>query len=390
MTYAADLELYDADSHIMELPDFLANYADSDLRDRLESVNVDKAPPADEPLDKAIARGHKHRSEHVAEVLAMGDDVLRGPRNYDAIGAFNADERRQVNDILGFKKQLVFGSIAMLPGLDPHDDLDFQYGAARAFNRGLSDFTRSDECMVGVAATSLDDPQRAMEELDFILKQPGLGAVMIPHRHCGGRSPGHNDFDPFWARLQEAKVPFALHVGGNQIRVDRPWWNTGRPEPTDWFGGGENIRGKDIVALNHSVEMFLTAMLMDGVFERHPGLTGAVVELGAGWVPSFLTRLDWAVSIWKKSEPELAKLTGKPSEVIAERMAFTPFVFEDVGELIRQSSADLYLFSSDYPHAEGGRDPLGRFGESLAEISQMDCAKFYAENFKRVVPLATA
>ena len=71
-------------------------------------------------------------------------------------------------------------------------------------------------------------------------------------------------------------------------------------------------------------------------------------------------------------------------------MAFTPFVFEDVGELIRQSSADLYLFSSDYPHAEGGRDPLGRFGESLAEISQMDCAKFYAENFKRVVPLATA
>ena len=39
MTYAVDLEPYDADSHIMELPDFLAIYADSDLRDRLGSQN---------------------------------------------------------------------------------------------------------------------------------------------------------------------------------------------------------------------------------------------------------------------------------------------------------------------------------------------------------------
>ena len=136
--------------------------------------------------------------------------------------------------------------------------------------------------------------------------------------------------------------------------------------------------------------MFLTAMVIDGVFERHPRLTGAVVELGAGWVPSFLTRLDWTVKNWQRTEPELAKLSSKPSELIADRLAFTPFVFEDVGELIRQSSAELYLFSSDYPHAEGGRDPLSRFEQSLSEASQTDRSKFYAENFKRVIPLANS
>ena len=390
MTYAKDLELHDADSHIMELPDFLADYAEPALRDQLASISLTNAPPIGEPVEDIIARGRKHSSAHVAEILELGDEILRGPRNHDALGAFDPNERTQAIDILGFKRQLVFGSLGFWPALAPTDDLKFQYGAARAFNRALSDFTRADERMIGVGATSLDDPQRAIEELEFVLKQPGLGAVMIPHRLCGGRSPGHNDFDPFWARLQEARVPFALHVGGSELQVDAAWWNTGRPQPTDWIGGVENLRSKDIVALNHPVEMFLTAMVLDGVFERHPSLTGAVVELGAGWVPSFLTRLDWTVKSWRKTEPELAKLSSKPSEVIADRVGITPFVFEDVGELIRQSSAELYLFSSDYPHAEGGRDPLGRFGQSLTETSQKDRSKFYAENFKRVVPLATA
>lgn len=389
MTYAKDLELYDADSHIMELPDVLADYAEPGLRDRLANISLSNAPPISEPVEDIIARGRKHSSTRVAEILELGDDILRGPRNHDALGAFDSEERTQVIDILGVKRQLVFGSLGFWPALTPNDDLQFQYGAARAFNRALSDFTRTDERMVGVGVTSLDDPQRAIEELDFILEQPGLGAVMVPHRLCGGRSPGHSEFDPFWARLQEARVPFTLHVGGSELQVDSGWWNTGRPEPTDWIGGGENLRSKDILALNHPVELFLSGMVVDGVFERHSRLTGAVVELGAGWVPSYLTRLDWTVKNWQRTEPELAKLSGKPSEVIAERVGFTPFVFEDVGELIRQSSPELYLFSSDYPHSEGGRDPLGRFGQSLTDTSPADCAKFYAENFKRVVPLAT-
>ena len=33
-------------------------------------------------------------------------------------------------------------------------------------------------------------------------------------------------------------------------------------------------------------------------------------------------------------------------------MAFTPYPYEDVGELVRQSDSRLYLFSSDYPHVE--------------------------------------
>ena len=37
----------------------------------------------------------------------------------------------------------------------------------------------------------------------------------------------------------------------------------------------------------------------------------------------------------------------------ARALAFTPYPFEDVGALIRESSPELYLFSSEYPHTEG-------------------------------------
>jgi hypothetical protein len=71
-------------------------------------------------------------------------------------------------------------------------------------------------------------------------------------------------------------------------------------------------------------------------------------------------------------------------------MAFTPFVFEDVGALIDRSSDELYLFSTDYPHIEGGRDPIARFEASLGMRSAPVRDRFYAGNFLRIFPEARA
>jgi len=218
-----------------------------------------------------------------------------------------------------------------------------------------------------------------LNELEFAISL-GLGAIWVPHRPAGGRSPGHNDLDPVWARMAEAKIPFLLHVGGNPLQIKPEWMDTGRPVPTDWLGGGENVRGKDMIALHHAAETFVGALVLDGVLERHPELRGGVIELGAGWVPSLLRRLDLVAQIWKRSEPDLGALSSAPSELITRQMAFTPYPFEDVGAMIRESNPDLYMFSSDYPHIEGGRNPLGRFEASLDGMSEDVLEKFYADN----------
>jgi predicted TIM-barrel fold metal-dependent hydrolase len=80
----------------------------------------------------------------------------------------------------------------------------------------------------------------------------------------------------------------------------------------------------------------------------------------------------------------LKGFTRRPSEQIREQMAFTPFVFEDVSRLIDQSNDDLYLFSSDYPHTEGGRDPIARFESCMQNVSRESVDKFNSENFLRV------
>jgi predicted TIM-barrel fold metal-dependent hydrolase len=197
-------------------------------------------------------------------------------------------------------------------------DLDDRYGGCRAHNRGVAEFCADDPRLLGVGVVSLADTARAVAELDHAIGL-GLQALWVPAEPCGGRSPGHDDLDPFWARLSEAGVPFVLHVGGSPVQIRSEYMNTGRAVPTDWLGGGENVRSKDIAVLHHASEEFLSAMVLDGVLERHPDLRGGVVELGAGWVPGMLRRLDSAVEIWSRSEPELRAFTRTPSEQIRQR-----------------------------------------------------------------------
>jgi len=385
MAYATGRTFYDADSHIMELPDFLIAHADPQFRDAMPKITVN-APRLQVALGDAPSTG-AHSVERVEELIALGDGLISGPKGYLALGAFNRDERSRALDMLGFSRQLVFATFAEAAAFGEHNSIEHRYAAARAHNRAMAEFCARDKRLMGVALLPLDDTPMALAELGHAQKL-GLKAVWIPHRACGGRSPGHNDLDPVWARLAEANIPFVLHVGGAQLQLDKAWMNTGRPIPSDWLGGGENVRGKDMTSLHQPVETFIGTMVLDGVFERHPALRGGAIELGAGWVPSTLKRLDWIAEIWRKSEPDLAALRRRPSEQIIAQMAFTPYPYEDVGDLIRQSDSRLYLFSSDYPHVEGGRNPLGRFESTLKDCAETVVADFYSGNFAKLFSLA--
>lgn len=388
MTYAPPHRpFYDADSHIMELPDFLREYADPGIREQIPQVSYAASLVTDEEVDVIVSNGKRHAPEHVEAQIALGDQLIAQSKEIQALGAFDRADRSVALDMLGFRKQLVFATHSVATPFSPSRKLsnEIRYGAARAHNRALCDFCAADDRLMGVGIVPLEDPDHALAELDFAL-DAGLEAIWVPHHPAGERSPGHVDLAPFWAGLAESGTPFVLHVGGSPLQLDPRWANTGRPAARDWMGGGENIRSKDMAVLHQGPETFLAVMVMDGVFEQHPELRGASVELGAGWVPAMLTRLDWIVRSWSRVDEYLARLQRTPSETLREQMAFTPYVFEDVGELIDQSSPDLYLFSSDYPHVEGGKDPIGRFENSLG--GQPDSVRdgFYAENFLRIFP----
>ena len=41
----------------------------------------------------------------------------------------------------------------------------------------------------------------------------------------------------------------------------------------------------------------------------------------------------------------------------------------------------MLLFSSDFPHVEGGRNPLKRFEDNMPDLTDADKRKFYRDNF---------
>ena len=176
-------------------------------------------------------------------------------------------------------------------------------------------------------------------------------------------------------------MPFLLHVGATRAVLPRAYMNNGKPLPPDIVGGGENLRVRDFAALAYAPEMFLTALVFDSVFERFPSLRGGVIELGAGWVPQFLRTLDLSQKIFRRSDPEVAKLSLRASDYIRRHVRFTPFPGEDVGGMIRDAGSELFLFSSDYPHPEGTDDPVGRFERTFEGIGEDARQQFYAGNF---------
>ena len=390
MTYAGSRVLYDADSHIMELPDFLRKYADPAIRNDVPEVSYSASLVTDEEVAIIMNQGGVHSDEHISEQVAMGDTLIAKSKEIQGLGAFNRDDRSVAMDMLGFKKQLVFATHSLRLPFSASSKVDpiLRYGATRAHNRHMADFCGNDDRLMGVAAIPLTDPDMAIAELDWILSNDAHEAVWIPHTHAGGRSPGHVEFDPFWARLEEAGMAFVLHVGGAPLQSHPAWANTGRAAVKDWMGGGENLRAKDSAVLHHAPEQFLSAMVLDGVFERFPRLRGASVELGAGWMPEMLVRLDWTVSTFSRVDQYVSQFTRTPTEQLTQQFAVTPYVFEDVAGFIERSNDELYLFSSDYPHTEGGRDPIGRFEKNLGGATAQTMERFHSENFLRVFPHA--
>lgn len=90
---------------------------------------------------------------------------------------------------------------AYLEGVDP------LYDNIEAFNRWMDEdwgFQYKDR-IYAPAMLSLRDVERAVAELDRVLAA-GAKFIMLYPGPAYGRSPGDPYFDPFWARVNEAKV----------------------------------------------------------------------------------------------------------------------------------------------------------------------------------------
>ena len=130
---------------------------------------------------------------------------------------------------------------------------------------------------------------------------------------------------------------------------------------------------------------FLGALIYDGVFDRFPALRGGCIEQGAGWVVSWMHHLDYGLRAFKRTEEPLRRLASRPSDYVREHLKFTPFPGEDVGWMMGAAGEELFMFSTDFPHPEGGKDPRAKFEETLTDAGEEAKDRFYYANMAELL-----
>ncbi len=374
MAYVENRIVHDADSHLMELTDCLDAFLDPKYRAAYDDLPKVRAWPRDGKLVK-----HANKLHDDPEFLGGAEANILLRKNYEALGAFRKQDRPAALDHLGFASQLIFTTWCL--GNFALDDAnpELAYATAQAHNRMMADFCSIDRRFLGTGYIPLSDFARtiaaAREAIDL-----GCKALLIPSKCPKGHSPSHIAFEPLWAMAEEAGLPIVFHVGGEE-KLDPSYFNNGLPRVKDFHGGEENFTSVSYMPIPHSVMTTLAALIFDGVLDRHPRLKFGAIELGASWVPGWMRNMDSAALAFVRNEERLQKLSLKPSEFVRRQVRVTPYPHEDTGWIIANAGEEVALFSSDFPHVEGGRNPLKRFGESLANTPARAAERFYCGNF---------
>jgi predicted TIM-barrel fold metal-dependent hydrolase len=372
MPYVEGQTVHDADSHVMELPGTINRYLDPAFR----AAFVEKTGRMD-VLPEWFAKAAAQQQDPEFRAGAEANILLR--KNYEALGAFRADDRPTTLDHLGFASQLVFTTAALSNfGLEQMGEVELAVEAARAHNRMMTEFCAVDRRLLATGYVPLIDraraPQIAREAIAL-----GAKALIIPSRHPPGFSPSHVEFDPLWAVAEEAGLPILFHVGGEE-KMHHDYIENGLPFVKDFHGGDENFTSLTFMAIPLSLWQTLSALVIDGVFDRFPRLKFGAIELGASWLPSLMRFLDSGVAAFGREE-RLQKLSARPSEILRRQLRVTPYPHEDTRWIIENSGEEMCLFSSDFPHIEGGRNPLKRFNDALQGVSEPVRRRFYRDNF---------
>ncbi|MFT4820619.1 MAG: putative TIM-barrel fold metal-dependent hydrolase [Candidatus Pseudothioglobus sp.] len=373
MAYVENATVHDADSHVMELPGTINDYIAAAYRERFMAVTRHGTEVEAWVVDAVEQQGN-------AEFRATAPDNILLRKNYQAMGSFLNQDRPAALDLLGFTSQLVFTTTALSNyGLEYGDDPDLAIASARAHNRMMADFCAVDKRLLATGYVPLVDLSRAAEVAREAL-QLGCKGLVIASRCPAAHSPSHVGLDNLWSLAQEAGVPILFHVGGEE-KMAPAYFENGLPKVKDFHGGDENFTSASFMTIPVALWQTMSMLILDGVCDRFPRLKFGAIELGASWLPSWMRFLDAGFDAFRKGETRLQNLSARPSEIAQRQFRVTPYPHEDTDWIIKNSSDDMCLFSSDFPHVEGGRNPLKRFNDALVDASLETRGKFYRDNF---------
>lgn len=362
----------DVDAHFEPGPQWLAHYPD--LAARLPQLD-DGALAVKVICGDLIASMPEERRPSMEELLPPGLLTLYAKEKEGEKARraeFEGKNQMQVADAqarvkwmdeqgIGIQNVICLAGITYCTFIE---DRALRQDVVRAANDWLADTcAESGGRLLPVTVLEYGDLDWAICELAR-MRRRGSRMVLVPGAPVDGVSTVHPSWDRFWQAVTDNGMLAMLHTGFERMSFD-PGWSNMDADATllRQFGG----------SFRHFTPMMLiNAMILAGVFERHPTLTLLVAELGVGWLPFFLNDIDDRTSPTAQLFLGEWKYPMKPSQYLQRNVRATPLAGGNdtpLDRIMDQLPEDMLVFSSDFPHFEGFANPKAHYANMLAKLS---------------------
>ena len=280
--------------------------------------------------------------EHIKQIRRKGhapEDLQAEPR----IGAMASD---------GFAMQV------LIPNNAPfYYDVDGELGASvsRSFNAAIGRILkRYPGRFIGVAPIPLQAPQLAIQEMDHAVKDLGLLGVMV-YQNVNRKDLDDESLWPVYEHAQALGIPILVHGvdSGPLLGVER------------------YARFNLDVCLGFPFEVFqaISALIFGGVVERFPKLKFGFFEVGVGFIPWFVDRLEMAYDARPAAR---ARIPRRPADY------FNNFYFSlgaddsTLAETVKRVGSKKFMIGSDYPHPDGTAPNTIKMVETIDGLTSQD------------------
>lgn len=245
----------------------------------------------------------------------------------------------EIEPRLGAMAQDGFDMQVLIPNNSPfYYDVDAAMGAdvGRAYNKAISRVLKKHpDKFIGIAAAPLQNVNLAITEARYAIKELGLHSVIV-YQNVNGKDLDGEFLWPFYEAMENMAVPLSVHGvdSGPLLGVER-------------FS-----RYNLDVCLGFPYEVFtaISALIFSGVLDRFPELKFGFFEVGIGWIPWLMDRLEMAYDARPAAR---AKVKRRPKD------CFNNFYFsfgsEDstLTDVVRRIGSSRLMIGSDYPHPDG-------------------------------------
>ena len=251
-----------------------------------------------------------------------------------------------------------FDMQVLIPNNAPfYYDVDGAMGASvsRSFNKAISkQLKRYPNKFIGVATAPLQDIKLAIAETEYAIKELGLHAVII-YQNVNRKDLDSDFLWPFYECVERLNVPLLVHGvdSGPLLGVER------------------YARFNLDVCLGFPFEVFtaIAALIFSGVVDRFPNLRWGFFEVGVGFIPWLMDRLETTYD---------ARPAAREHSSRRPKDCFNNFYFSlgaddsTLPDVVKRIGTRRLMIGSDYPHPDGTFPKTVTMLQSREGLSKQD------------------